>query len=785
MRYSHQKIELKWQEFWAQKQTFSPRLETFPARKYYILDMFPYPSGKGLHVGHLRGYVATDVIARWKRMQNYTVFHPIGFDSFGLPAEQYAIQTKQDPTVFTDQNIANFLKQLKALGFAYDYKRILKTSDPRYYRWTQWIFQRFFEHKLAYKAKVPVNFCPALNTVLANEEVLPAPDGTMVSERGNHPVYRRLTEQWLLDIVQFAPFLLTGLSALNWPEAIKQAQIKWIGAENGYLYQARIRTPVKTPKTVSLSVFTNQLSDWYNAPFLYLDFENSQLDRYFSTAVRKRLLDIRSQLAQLPLHNVHSSTVKHYFLDSECRVWNPLLKKELPIYFVNFLEPNLPQQNLLLNCRRSPRLGKLAVRFNCLTTAEFRALYENPTIKSDATILSRHPRIKFTPFIHYRLRNWVFSRQRYWGEPFPILKTRQGLKLVDETTLPLQLPPFQAVAFQSKNLTPLSSVKRWLWKGYDPNVMPQWAGSSWYYLAYLLVKPDGDFYPLNSPLAKQILNHWMPVDLYIGGQEHAVSHLLYARFWNQFLVRNCQIYDHLEPFSTLLNQGLILGPDHKKMSKSRGNVVDPMQYLVSHGADALRLYIQFIGPFQAKIAWNEHNLDAMRKWLARVYTLFTTHRSFWKKENDHQIDHLMHKTIKVVTDCYQNQHFNVAIASLMTFINACYKTKSLYLPYGKIFLQLLHPICPHLTAELWSLWNFKHFIFDSNWPKHDPAHLKLPTVIYALQVNGKTKKTFPFPINAGKIAVLHYCEKHFLHLLPDAHQQIIFIANRVINFVKK
>ncbi len=785
MRYSHQKIERKWQTFWRKNATFSPRLEAFPARKYYLLDMFPYPSGKGLHVGHLRGYVATDVLARWKRMQNYTVFHPIGFDSFGLPAEQYAIQTKQDPTLFTDQNIANFLEQLQALGFAYDYQRILKTSDPRYYRWTQWIFQRFYEHQLAYKAKVPVNFCPALNTVLANEEVIPAADGTMVSERGHHPVYRRLTEQWLLDIVKFAPFLLTSLPTLNWPEAIKQAQIKWIGAEHGFLYQARIRTAIKSSQTVSLTVFTQQLNDWFAAPFLLLDFENQQLDPYLTTTIRKRLKQIRTRLAQLPLHHLHSSLAKQYLLDSGCRIWNPLLKKELRIYFVNFLDPNTPYQNRLLNCQRFPQLAKLTIRFHCLSTAEFRTLYEKPTLASNRSILASHPRIKFTPFVHYRLRNWVFSRQRYWGEPFPLLKTRRGLKLLPATALPLQLPAFSTVNFASKTLTPLASVKRWLWKGYDPNVMPQWAGSSWYYLAYLLVKADGDFYPLNSPTAKQILNHWMPVDLYIGGQEHAVSHLLYARFWNQFLVRNCQIYDHLEPFQTLLNQGLILGPDQKKMSKSRGNVVDPMQFLVSHGADALRLYIQFIGPFAAKIAWNENNLDAMRKWLARVYTLFTTDRFVWQTENDHQMDYLMHKTIKTVTECFQTQQFNVAIASLMTFINVCYKTKPLYFHYGKTFLQLLHPICPHLTAELWSLWKGKGFIFDAVWPEYDPHQLQKPTVIYALQINGKTKKTFPFPLNAGKIAVLHYCQKHFLPLLPTAHQQVVFVVNKVINFVKK
>ena len=783
MRYSHQAIEQKWQAFWLQNRTFTPQLEDLPLRKYYVLDMFPYPSGKGLHVGHLRGYVATDVIARWKRMENYTVFHPIGFDSFGLPAEQYAMQTGQDPQRFTDHNIANFLKQLKALGFAYDYQRVLKTSDPQYYRWTQWIFQQFFTQRLAYKAAVPVNFCPALNTVLANEEIVPTADGTMVSERGQHPVYRRLTSQWLLDIVKFAPLLLATLPALNWPSTIKRAQTQWIGATAGYYYQARVKTTQKLSKPVYLSVFTTQLCDWSETTHVLIDFNQTTLDYCLSPPKRAALADYRARLAKQPLHNLNAPTFRPLVFPTGCRIWNPIQKIFLPVAFTNALEPEIPFQVLLLTAR-DIRLKKILRKANGLFSiapqkSSLHVHIANPVFRA------RHLRIKFQAFTHYRLRNWVFSRQRYWGEPFPLYKVPSGWKILPVTKLPLRLPAFSAVNFNSAALAPLGSVKAWVKAKYDHNVMPQWAGSSWYFLAYLLVKPDRTLYPLNSQLAKQILNHWMPVDLYIGGQEHAVSHLLYARFWNQFLVRNCQIYNHLEPFKTLLNQGLILGSDQKKMSKSRGNVVDPMTYLVSHGADALRLYIQFLGPFSAKIAWNEDNLDAMRKWLARVYNLYITHKNRWKPDNDHQLDHLMHKTIKTVTVCYQTQQFNVAIAALMTFVNACYKLSTLYLEYGKQFLQLLHPLCPHLTAELWVLWELKPHIFDTQWPTYDVTKLQTPTTVYALQINGKTKKTFPFPYNARQAAVLRYCTSQYLHLLPPAYQTIIFVPDKVINFVKK
>ncbi len=791
MQYAHLKIEQKWQKFWLKNRTFSIDLTTFPKRKFYILDMFPYPSGKGLHVGHLRGYVATDVLSRMKKMQKFAVLHPIGFDSFGLPAEQYALKTQNDPATFTDHNIANFICQLQSLGFAYDYQRIIKTSDPRYYRWTQWIFQQMFQAKLAYKDQVAVNYCPQLNTVLANEEVIETETGLMVSERGNHPVYRRYTEQWLLDIVRFAPSLLSQIPNLDWPFAIKQAQTNWIGALHGFEYEAKLKTGNNKVALHKISIFTTFLNDWNAASFLFYHYENKTLDNLLDVKTRLKLKQLRKDLAYQPIKQIDYQSndfSQMHVLKSKLKFWNPLLKKYLPIYFTNVIDVNLPNQNQLINCHHQDKFLPLIKHFQLLSQSDLSYLKQSLNVKSTLNnddFIQKHPRLKLISRTYYRLRNWVFSRQRYWGEPFPLTYQQSQIKLLPESQLPLKLPSFKTGNFQAKELTPLANFKVWKDKNYDLNVMPQWAGSCWYFLAYLLRKPNGDFWPLNSKTAQQLLNHWMPVDLYVGGQEHAVSHLLYARFWNHFLVQNCQIYNHLEPFKKLVNQGIILGPDNKKMSKSRGNVVDPMEYLVSHGADAMRLYIQFIGPFSAKIAWQENNLDAMRKWLARVYKLFIHHQNFWIDDENSELDYVMHHTIKSVTTCFENYQFNVAIAKLMTFINVCYRNRRLPKKYGKIFLQLLHPICPHLTEEIWRLWKNRSLLINSKWPIFDPQYLKLTNTTFVLQINGKSKKIFNLPFNTKQNQVLKYCLKHFPQIVPIEYQKIIFIPDKVINFVKK
>ena len=785
MQYSHQKIEHKWQSYWLQHATFSTNLFDRRRPKFYILDMFPYPSGKGLHVGHLRGYVATDVIARMKRMQNYHVFHPIGFDSFGLPAEQYALKTGQDPQQFTDKNIANFIRQLQAIGLTYDYRKQLRTSDPRYFRWTQWIFQQFYQAKLAYQAKVAVNYCPELNTVLANEEIV-ASDATMVSERGQFPVFRRYTKQWLLDIVRYAPSLLSQIPHLDWPAAIKQAQIKWIGAQAGYQVAVPVYALPQT-KLGTLTVFNQHLNDWYQTRFLIVAFDYQGLDRNLSSQVRQKLDVYRQKLRREPLVNPKVLRQTPIGLNSELFCQNPLTQQMVPIYFSDLVNLDTPNGNQITVLKFSWAFWFFAQHHQILSTqllvAERPDAQRTFPVIDNHTIITRHNQVSFQPRTYYRLRNWVFSRQRYWGEPFPLQHTSNGkIQLLPLAKLPLQLPAFRTISSKITAISPLAKLKAWVDQGYDPNVMPQWAGSSWYYLAYLLVKEDGDFWPLNSAKARQILDYWMPVDFYVGGQEHAVSHLLYARFWNQFLVQKVRLHSHLEPFKRLVNQGLILGPDHKKMSKSRGNVVDPMQYLASHGADALRLYIQFLGPFHAKIAWSERNLDAMRKWLARVYVLFVK-TNCWSATRTQHHTYLIHDTIKTVTEAYRNQRFNVAIAKLMSFINVCYKQQPVYHRYGRYFLQLLNPICPHLTEEIWNLWGNATRLADSQWPTYDPQQLVRTQTIYALQINGKTKRTFKLARDLSQNQVIAYCQQHYRHLLPPKYNRLIFVLNKIINFV--
>lgn len=785
MTYSHTKIEQKWQKLWLQQKLFATDLNDRQKPKLYLLDMFPYPSGSGLHVGHLRGYLATDILTRMKKMQGFNVLHPIGFDSFGLPAEQYAITTKKDPLPFTEKNIVYFSQQLQNFGFAYDYERIVHTHDPRYYQWTQWMFLQFFQKKLAFITETEINYCPALKTVLANEEIVNL-DNKMVSERGEHPVFRQQRRQWILKITDYASRLLSGLNDLDWPLAIKKAQINWIDQKNGFV----VRCLVKGLNKFYLKVPLLNVNDLAFVDFIALQLNNRVLDTFLSKTVLTQLHHLRQQFAQKPIVPGDILNKAPVGLFAGLIAINPFNQKEIPIFFAEYVSTNYSYGSKLGMTTRNVQDWFFAKHHQILSNHELdlakkKQLHFLPNtfiFSEQKNALIKQGQLFTSTF--YALRDWVFARQRYWGEPFPIRHQQNQIYPLSGEELPLLLPRFDDLKqFFHQDGAPLANIASWVKQGYDVNTMPQWAGSCWYFLAYLLKKPDGTFWPPNSEQAKQILNYWMPVDLYIGGAEHAVLHLLYARFWNLF-ISDIGCYDKQEPFQKLRNPGLILASDGKKMSKSKGNFIDPNTFLLSHGADALRLYQQFLGPFAKVVVWNEQGLDAMRKWLARVYRLFVEKKVLFQPRffNSH-LDHIYAVTVKKVTESYDNLSFNVAISQLMVFINHCYKSKQIYFAYGLGFLKLLYPVCPHLAEEIWSLWKQDGWLINQQWPTYDPRHLKLERVNVAIQVNGKTKKLLALLPNLKEKEVATLAKKAVPLLEKKLIKKIIFVENKIINFV--
>ena len=779
MIYSHLKLEKKWQKVWKQKAVFATNIDDFQKPKLYFLDMFPYPSGSGLHVGHLRGYLATDILTRMKRMQGFNVFHPIGFDSFGLPAEQYAISTRKDPAVFTDKNINYFIQQLQNFGFAYDFNQVVRTHIPNYYKWTQWTFLQFFKRKLAFLAKTEVNYCPSLNTVLANEEVVNL-EGRAVSERGSYPVFREKREQWMLKISSYAEKLLSGLQNLNWPLAIKKAQQNWIGKKEGYT----VEFSVKNLQDVCISLAVFNLQDLLMSDFVLLQVNNQLIDCFLSPALKAKLTLIRKAYSQKPILPANFLDKTPVGLFSGFSVWNPVQKQTMPVFFAEYVSVNSPFATKLGVAQDSVQDWFFAQKHQILTVDKLEQL-KRSSAKNKKTFVDLSndlkSSIKLKKTIFYDLRDWVFARQRYWGEPFPVSYQGKTILPFSENDLPLVLPRISDVKnFSNQKQSPLAGVSYWVKKGYDVNTMPQWAGSCWYFLAYLLQKKDGTFWPLNSFKAKQILNHWMPVDVYVGGAEHAVSHLLYARFWNLFLTEiGC--YDVQEPFQKLKNQGLILASDGKKMSKSKGNSVDPNSFLVSHGADAVRLYEKFLGPFEKTAVWKTQGLDAARKWLARVYSLFVNKRHLFQETESSAMDYVFAQTVKVVSQSYQDFNFNVAVSQLMVFVNSCYKSNLIKWSYGIAFLQLLHPICPHLTEEIWSLWEQKPLLIESGWPTYDVKYLQKKTVFIAVQLNGKTKKVMEVIKDLSKREVIETALKKF-NIKTKKIKDVFFVKNKIINF---
>lgn len=766
MSFDHRSIETKWQQYWEGNKTFKTGEES-GKRKFYALDMFPYPSGAGLHVGHPEGYTASDILARMKRAQGYNVLHPIGWDAFGLPAEQYAIDTGNDPAEFTEHNINTFRRQIKALGFSYDWDREINTTDPEYYKWTQWIFLKLYEKGLAYIDEVAVNWCPALGTVLANEEVI---DGK--SERGGHPVERRPMKQWMLRITAYADRLIDDLNDVDWPENIKDMQRNWIGRSEGAEVTFNIDGHDET-----FTVFTTRPDTLFGATYAVLAPEHSFVDKITTTEQRSAVdayldeVKHKSDLERTDLAKDKSGVFTGAY------AINPVNGEKMPIWIADYVLISYGTGAIMAVPAHDERDYEFAVKFE-LPIKEVVAggdvtkeAYTGDGLHVNSEFLDGLNKeegistmIKWleekeigTKKITYRLRDWLFSRQRYWGEPIPIIHWEDGtMSAVKEEELPLILPKATDIKPSGTGESPLANIAEWVnvtdengRKGRrETNTMPQWAGSSWYFLRY--IDPDNTE-ALADP---EKLKEWMPVDIYIGGAEHAVLHLLYARFWHKFLY-DIGIVPTNEPFQNLFNQGMILGENNEKMSKSKGNVVNPDDIVESHGADTLRMYEMFMGPLDASIAWSTNGLDGSRRFLDRIWRLLinedgTITGKMADTDDSGKLEKVYHQTVKKVTENYEELKFNTAISQLMVFINDAYKADAFPKEYIEGFVKLLAPVAPHIAEELWSKLGHSESITYGTWPAFDEAKLVDNEVEIVIQINGKVKAKLMVPTDTTK-----------------------------------
>lgn len=804
MAYDHKKIETKWNQYWLKNKTFKTDASS-NKRKFYALDMFPYPSGSGLHVGHPEGYTATDILSRMKRMQGYEVLHPMGWDAFGLPAEQYALDTGNDPAEFTDKNIDTFRRQIQELGFSYDWDREMSTTDPDYYKWTQWIFLKLYEKGLAYIDEVPVNWCPALGTVLANEEVI---DG--LSERGGHPVERKPMKQWMLRITAYADRLLEDLDELDWPESIKEMQRNWIGRSEG----ANVTFEV-AGQNESFTVFTTRPDTLFGATYAVLAPEHKLVEK-ITTADQKEHVSayIEKNKSKSDLERTDLAKEKTGVFTGAYAI-NPINNQEIPIWIADYVLASYGTGAIMSVPAHDQRDYDFAKAYNLaiipvleggdiekeaftedgkhINSGFLDGLNKDDAIQKAIDWLEKEG--KGERQVTYRLRDWLFSRQRYWGEPIPIIHWEDGTTTgVDESELPVILPKTTEIKPSGTGESPLANIDEWVnvtdpktgMKGRrETNTMPQWAGSSWYYLRFI----D----PTNSAhLAdKDLLNEWLPVDVYIGGAEHAVLHLLYARFWHKFLY-DIGVVPTKEPFQKLFNQGMILGENNEKMSKSKGNVVNPDDIVRSHGADTLRLYEMFMGPLDASIAWSETGLDGARRFLDRVWRLFINEETeelsakIVNDVEDDKLEKVYHETVKQVTENYQDLKFNTAISQMMVFINEAYKTDQILKAYIEGFVKLLSPIAPFIAEELWCKLGYDETIAFESWPTYDETKLEENEVEIVVQILGKNRARMMVDKDATKeelekLALEHEAIKE--RIADKTVRKVIVVPGKLVNIV--
>ena len=804
--YDSDSIEKKWEKVWEENKSYKTDVRDFSKSKMYVLDMFPYPSGQGLHVGHVEGYSATDAYSRFKRAQGYNVLHPMGFDSFGLPAEQYSIKNNKHPGPFTDINIDNFIRQLKRCGFSYDWDRVIKTSDPKYYKFTQWIFIQLFKKDLAYYGERPVNWCPALGTVLANEEVI---DGK--SERGGFPVVRIPMKQWVLKITAYGDKLLAGLDDLDWPSSTIQMQRNWIGKSQGVEVDFKIENTDK-----KFSVFTTRVDTLYGCTYVVLAPEHP-LVKEITTKDQKESVEnyINECQRKSDLERTSLNKEKTGVFTGSYAI-NPVNGKKVPVYIGDYvlgsygsgavmavpahderdyafaLKHNLP----IIEVVKGGDISKAAftedgVHINS-GVADGMMIKEAKEAIVNLLVEKEAGRIK----VNYKLRDWIFSRQRYWGEPIPVVHEDDDeykIHALDFKDLPLVLPELDDYTPAGDGKPPLSKAKEWLnvdWNGIpchrETNTMPQWAGSCWYYARYIDPTNENE---IGDP---KLLEHWLPVDLYVGGAEHAVLHLLYARFWHRFLY-DMGIFKCPEPFKKLRHQGIILGADGEKMSKSRGNTVSPDEVINEYGADALRLYELFKGPLDQGLPWNPNGPSGARKFIERIYRLYVDDslRSRWTKDDYAPLDTIYNQTIEKVTHDFEDLHFNTAIASLMVLVNEFYRAERLPVSMLEGLAKMIAPICPHLGEEIWSLMGHKDLIDFEAWPKADSSKSQANEVIYAVEVNGKVRAKVPFKVNATKEELEEF--KKFCYEIETVKKftegktivKTIVVPNKIVNIVVK
>ncbi len=796
-KYNHLEIEPKWQKIWLDKKAFAAYDNDKTKKPVYVLDMFPYPSGAGLHVGHPEGYTATDIFCRFLRMNDYNVLHPMGWDAFGLPAENYAIETGTHPRISTDKNITRFKKQIQSLGFSYDWDREIDTTDPEYFKWTQWIFLQLFKKGLAYEAKIPVNWCPELKTVLANEEVI---DGK--SERGGHPVVKMPMRQWMLKITAYAEELLNDLEIVEWSEPIKLMQRNWIGKSSG----ADVNFQIKD-KTEKIKVYTTRPDTLFGATYMVLSPEHALVERITTesqVAAVKKYQETASHKSDLERTELAKDKTGVF---TGAYAINPVNKKEIPIWISDYVLMSYGTGAIMSVPAHDQRDYEFAKKFDLpIVQVISGGNIENEAHEGDGELINsdflnglrvKDSKKKMTDWleennlgkyaVNYKLHDWVFSRQRYWGEPIPIIHCEKcGLVPVPEDQLPVTLPEVEKYEPTGTGESPLANIEEWVnttcpkcgaAAKRETNTMPQWAGSSWYHLRYAdphnnekLIDPEKEKY-------------WLPVDVYVGGAEHAVLHLLYARFWHKVLY-DIGAVSSKEPFIKLHNQGMILGEDGEKMSKSRGNVINPDDVVKEYGADSLRLYEMFMGPLEQQKPWNTHGVEGVYRFLQKVWRL--VQRDF-SENQDADVEKARHKMIKKVTEDVKNFRFNTAISAMMIFTNEA-QSKSATRDDIEALLKCLSPFAPHLAEEIWQNIGNKTLICQEKWPTYDEAKTIDSTIQFIVQVNGKLRAKLTAELNEDKDKLLNEAKNDPQVLKWLEGKTIIkeiFVPNRLINFVVK
>ena len=796
MGYDFKYIEKKWQNYWDENKTFFTDVWDFSKPKYYALDMFPYPSGQGLHVGHPEGYTATDIMSRMKRMQGYNVLHPMGWDAFGLPAEQYAIKTGNHPAKFTAANIETFKRQLKMLGFSFDWDKEVSTCDPNYYKWTQWIFKNLFDDGLAKLIDMPVNWCEELGCVLSNDEVI---DGK--SERGGFPVVRKNMKQWVLDIPKYAETLLANLDELDWPESTKEIQRNWIGKSEG----AEVVFKVDGLENTTFTVFTTRPDTLFGATYCVLSPELDLVNK-ITTAEQKNQVEEYKKLAasKSDLERTELNKEKTGVFTGSYAI-NPVNNKRIPIWISDYVLSTYGTGAIMAVPAHDQRDYEFATKFNL----EIIPVLEGGDISKEAFTedgihinsdflngLNKQDAINKmidwleknkigTRKVNYKLREWIFARQRYWGEPIPVVFVDGDIKSINDSELPLVLPELEDYSPSKTGASPLDKATDWINTEYngkpakrETSTMPGAAGSSWYFLRYIDPHNENEF------ANKELLKYWLPVDLYMGGPEHAVGHLLYSRFWNNYLY-NKGLVPVKEPFKTLRHQGMILGTNGEKMSKSKGNIINPDDMVKEYGADSLRIYEMFMGPIDSAKPWDPNGIEGSKKFLDRVWRLYTESNKIKDEENT-SLEKAYNFTVKKVTNDYETMNFNTAISQMMIFINSVSKEDIFPSEYAEGFLKLLNPVAPHITEELWSLLGHTNTISYEPWPEYDESKTVNDKINLPIQINGKLKANIMIIVDEDESIIKEKVHKAIENKLErKTIVKEIYVKNRIYNVVVK